>query len=794
MKFKKCFQYICSLFAISIMLDEIIYANETPATLLATSNPGSEITKISTQRLNVIITSTTGFDLPLKEEAKNILLINKEQLSNKGYQSLEQALQYQPLLTFSNNGFGNNIDLRGQGMDANRSVKILVNRVPISLLDTSHGVPTYNNIDIEDIESIEVIPGGGAVVYGNGTRGGVVNIVTKAPSKDFVRIVLKANSGKKVGLQGTSLSVAGGKRVNDNLFLRADISGGYQGGVRNTQGVDTAGGIIKAFKNDNNTNVYGAFQALYEINANHKLDFNINYSHLWTSYPRAYLTMANDVGTTNNPIYEDKPQSEILSQWNTPDKDTIKTQSDSTQASLNYTGKFSESLSFDALAFYQFSKLRYTDYEFGSGTFDGTAWSGGTMDMGNNSGFQNQGGGLNLKFKHEIEKNTLIIGLDNIVENSKRQNYIYHTFLPKPSGSQNPMNYYISDTNNIATKLSNSLYIFDNIKFTKAFELSAGARVEYSNYWTSNNQTYQQSMTIPIPHNPTIRVTNEAYNFNLHTSRLGYAAEITPNFKYSDSGNVYAKAELGFISPSAFQMINADPNSTLNVGNSGTLNQNESNGIKPERYLTGEIGWRDAFRWSYLSATIFYTHTFDEIFVNSIEHGTSYAYSNLGQTQRAGIEIMASQSIGSSDWLRLSEGISYLYTNVLKTNIANAHLRGNSVPYVPFLKATLNIEISAYKSETRNLTIFWNNAYVSQSRDTTAGSQNGETITDGSTHIMNKGGYFLSDLGLMYGIRDFTINLGIRNLFNSHYATYQKYPYYQPAMGRSYFLEFRYNL
>ncbi len=31
----------------------------------------------------------------------------------------------------------------------------------------------------------------GAVVYGNGTRGGVVNIITKIPSKDSARIVLK---------------------------------------------------------------------------------------------------------------------------------------------------------------------------------------------------------------------------------------------------------------------------------------------------------------------------------------------------------------------------------------------------------------------------------------------------------------------------------------------------------------------------------------------------------------------------------------------------------------------------
>ncbi|WP_295699221.1 TonB-dependent receptor [uncultured Helicobacter sp.] len=719
------------------------------------------------------MTSATGFDLPLKDEPKNILFIEKEDLENKGYQSLEQALQYQPLIIFSDSGFGRNIDLRGQGADANRAVKILLNRVPISLLDTSHGVPPYNNIDIEDIQSIEVIPGGGAVVYGNGTRGGVVNIVTKAPSKDFVRLVLKGTSGEALGLQGGSLSLAAGKRVSDSLFIRGDVSGSYTPGARNTASLDNS---VKAFENDNTTNTYVAFQALYTPTESSKLDFNINYSHLWRSYPRAYFALANSTRMGQNITYfPDKARNELKNERNLPHADTYRTETDALQTSLNYTQKFSESLSFDALAFYQFSLLRYTKDSYISGMFVNNG-------SGGKAGFQNHGGGLNLKLKHSTQNNTLIVGLDNVLEYSQRRNLTDH-IITIPAGQTPTIYDYAADVNNTALKLSNSLYVYDTYAFSERFDLSAGARVEYSNYWTDNNQEYASVCSGMLCNSmPTMYPSlNQSEKFSLHRQRLGYAAEITPNLKYSDTGNIYAKAELGFISPSAYQMINADPNSSTNSGRpSGGIYLNEANGVRPERYLTGEIGFKDEPSFSYLQAALFYTHTFDEIFVNQIQHGTAYTYSNLGQTQRAGLEFIASQRLFATEWLRLSEGVSYIWTNIFKSNGATAALKGKNVPYVPSLKLTFNIEGDIFRASNQFLTLFLNNAYFSQSIDSTS-------------KTMNKNGYVLSDLGLMYGIKDIKVNVGVRNLLDSWYSTYQVFPNYYPGFGRSYYAELRYS-
>ncbi|WP_254422533.1 TonB-dependent receptor [Helicobacter bilis] len=463
------------------------------------------------------------------------------------------------------------------------------------------------------------------------------------------------------------------------------------------------------------------------------------------------------------------------------------------QTSLNYTTKWSENLDFDALAFYQFSLTRYMEYEYCISTkATGSFCPAGIMDMGKPSGFQNHAAGLNLKAKYTTTNNTLIVGLDNILESSKRINHIDHFFPMYARGAtisfraapQQQMIHYITNITNTAIKLSNSLYAFDSFSFTDSIKLSGGVRLEYSNYWMQNIQDYWQKTKT----NNNTTESSEYLNFKDHAQNLSYAAEITPSYQYSDTGNTYAKLELGFISPSAFQMINADPKSSTNSGK-GMLNKNEANGIKPEQYITAEIGMKDEFDFSYISATLFYTHTFNEIFVNNITHGTAYTYSNLGQTQRVGAELSAQQSFFDTSWLRLSESIGMLYTNILQTNVANAHLQGNMVPYVPWLKATLNVEADILRTNTLNLTLFLNNTYISQSLDSTSGTSNAA----GKSHIMNKGGYVLSDLGAMFSIKDVKINVGVRNLFNSWYATYQKYPLYAPALGRNYYAELRYN-
>jgi len=65
----------------------------------------------------------------------------------------------------STSSLGENIDMRGQGMRGDgatptMAVKIMLNGVPINMVDAAHGIIPLEMIAIEDIEQVEVMPGG----------------------------------------------------------------------------------------------------------------------------------------------------------------------------------------------------------------------------------------------------------------------------------------------------------------------------------------------------------------------------------------------------------------------------------------------------------------------------------------------------------------------------------------------------------------------------------------------------------------------------------------------------------
>lgn len=646
--------------------------------------------------LNKIITSSTGFDMPIKDEPRNVVLIDKQTIINKGYKTLEDALKMAPLVTFSNNYFGNNIDLRGQGSSANTSVKVLINRVPINLLDTAHQITPLEQINLEDVESIEIIPGGGAVIYGNGTRGGVVNIVTKRNRKDYLGINLKGGIYEAPDMSGR-IDIGGGRNIK-NLFLKADAS------VSNTKGYRIG---------DANFNYYLSGEALYTFNEKQSLDFNVNYSY--------------------SKINSSTPVSlDLLGKNRRAEGKANLIENNFASTSLNYKAKFGENWDIDMLGFYEMSNV-------------------GNIKP-SKSDFLNQAGGANLKAKWDIQKNSLMIGYDLLYQNNQTSSVI-----------KNTMSDYKSTTN--SDKFSNGVYIYDKYAVIKWFELSGGARYENSIYDRFNIKKYgsgNKGRNISLNDTET---RLDYFDFK-EAIQNNYALEITPNFKYSDTGNIYAKYERGFISPA--------PNQLYGKSASGVYFYNP---VKSEIYDTFELGWRDEYKFSYLSATFYYTLSNNEINLIGNGHGPGgFKYDNIDQTARAGIEIVAYQDI-LNDRFHLSQSISYIYNEITK-----GVNKGKPIPLVQDYKFTFNIAYDFIKANGKLLSLFLNNAFYGPSVD------NSYSQVDA---------YILSNLGLNFKISDFRIDIGVQNVFNAKYYTYHNAGTdftsgYIPAPERSYYAEFRY--
>lgn len=71
------------------------------------------------------------------------------------------------------------IDLRGFGVTGNQNVLVLLDGQRLSEIELVS--PKWSAIPLAAIERIEIVRGAGAVLYGGGASGGVINIITRSP-------------------------------------------------------------------------------------------------------------------------------------------------------------------------------------------------------------------------------------------------------------------------------------------------------------------------------------------------------------------------------------------------------------------------------------------------------------------------------------------------------------------------------------------------------------------------------------------------------------------------------------
>lgn len=149
------------------------------AAILAVGTTTMAKEKIASQKLNETVISTENFETSVLDTAKNITIVTQEEIQAKGANTVAEALRGVPGLTVNYmDGADAVFDLRGSGATAKSNTLVLLDGVPMNAPD---GLYNTSQIPVSQIEKIEVIPAGGAVMYGDGTTGGVINIITKSP-------------------------------------------------------------------------------------------------------------------------------------------------------------------------------------------------------------------------------------------------------------------------------------------------------------------------------------------------------------------------------------------------------------------------------------------------------------------------------------------------------------------------------------------------------------------------------------------------------------------------------------
>lgn len=648
----------------------------------------------------------------LDELSRNVYAIDKDNIQNKGYRNTEDIFRYTPFVGLSNVGLGSNLDLRGQGNRANTSVQVLINGIYSNMLDSSHGVTPLNTLSPNAIESIEILPGGGAVMYGNGTRGGVVNIITQKRYEQpyFNAGVSYSNIIASTG-NNYNADARFGTKLGQSTYLTIGAAYINRGGPR---------------IGDKTMGAQANLALIHDFVPGHSVSLDVDYftGKILTTPNNSFMDIAN-------PSKDDRK---------TPGLGSLHNRQNRLDVSVGYEGQMSEKSKLELKAFYHLNRIDYVDSitmlsRFNYGNF---AFSDASADQ-SGSFFDDQKTGLLAKFDYKGEKHRFIIGAESLYAIGKR------TMSQNIGASTNSLTYdhlvYIPFN---GTKWSNALYALSKYDFTKRFSLTGGLRYENALY----------DIDVTNAHNISINgrnVGDYSTKGSLRDSVHNWALEITPNFAYSDSGNLYAKYEKGFFSPSPNNMLKRTGTSSSNYAY-------EPTSLKNEEYHTFEIGLKDFLgEHMFVSASAFYTLTTNEFYTIGNAHSVDgVQYGNYDFTQRAGIELFAEQYF-LGDSLHFSESFTYVDAKILKLNGTNVSYQ---IPYVSNYKATIGVSYA------------FNRFFSIWNQNTFYGAQKDIMQENNANHQDTIPAYSLTDIGLNLKLGDFSLSGGVRNVFDTFYYSY----------------------
>ena len=632
------------------------------AAILAVGTTAMAEEKIASQKLNETVISTENFETSVLDTAKNITIVTQEEIQAKGANTVAEALRGVPGLTItSSEGSEPYFDLRGYGATAAQNTLILIDGVPLNNIQGSWYYTSQ--IPVNMIDKIEVIPSGGAVMYGDGAAGGIINIITKAPQdkKNYGSV------GLEVGSWGTTKgSLSYGTKVTDRLLMNIAYTGYRSEGFRDKNQSEQ---YKKYDKDDKKEAIWLRGKYLLD---NGSLEANYRHNKLKDYYS----------GPLTKDQFEKDPSM-------AGDYNGI---CDSTEDSytLKYNQKINEKLDF----------LVYGGYE-------------------------------QLEFYGDSTWTTKYLASQYFIKPQVKYNYGDNSYIIvggdyKDGKSEDKLNTSAKDK----TRESYAGYILNKTTVGN-WQFTQGYRREKIKYDSGD------------------------INFDKKNENNANSYELGVNYLYSDTGSVYLSYVNGYRSPSLQDM--------------GVLYAAWGGDFKIQETETYELGLKDMYKNTYISASIFIMNTEDEIYYDDI----AYVNRNFnGKIERKGVQLSLNHYF---DKLTLREGISFI-----ESEIKDGVNKNNEFPGVPKWTVNLGATYNFTEKLIGNIDMYYQSAAYGSSDFANEKGKNNE--------------YTTVDTNLTYKVNDgLEIYGGIKNLFDEEYCNSFVDWSYNPADGRSYYAGFRYN-
>jgi vitamin B12 transporter len=228
----------------------------------------------------ITVTGASKSEQSLKSVTSNIEVVTAEEIEEKHYTTITQALSSLTGINFTQSGgVGTTTNIYMQGMDT-KYILVLVDGVRYNDLSSADGSAQLEHLLLSDVERIELIKGANPI-WGADAAAGVVNIVTKKAAKGF-----KSSADLMYGSYNTKSAAASFGYGADNYSLSGGISRYMTDGFsaqapRGSKGDD--------FERDGYQNTSANIKAGYELTQNLKVDGEI-YTTRGTSNYDAYLS------------------------------------------------------------------------------------------------------------------------------------------------------------------------------------------------------------------------------------------------------------------------------------------------------------------------------------------------------------------------------------------------------------------------------------------------------------------------------------------------------------------------
>ncbi len=182
----------------------------------------------SVRTLETVVVTGIRTEEAIEKVPANITVIDQEDIKESNAKNVVDLLKYEGGIFVKDllgNGKSSQVDLRGFGETGPYNTLVLVDGRRVNEIDLS--AVDWAQIPLEQIDHIEILRGTGTVLYGDNAVGGVINIITKIPSKKFT-----FSGGAVAGSYGRNkeqISVSGGgQNIGADVTASYDSTEGYR--------------------------------------------------------------------------------------------------------------------------------------------------------------------------------------------------------------------------------------------------------------------------------------------------------------------------------------------------------------------------------------------------------------------------------------------------------------------------------------------------------------------------------------------------------------------------------------